>query len=200
MPERYILDTSAILEHPEVLAAIAPNRIVIPKAVLEELERTKLRGTGGLLRQSLEATIKNGARIPNHPSTEALTKIAEDPRARSLAGADLSIAALAFEYSSRMGPKAVVVVTRDRALVKFLESEGVKAWTIAQFLTDKALNQRDEKIEALTKDLVRRQRQYLLLSLVMGILAVFIGNLAFAHIRAFVDAFHIWGCSSQFHA
>lgn len=195
MPERYILDTNAILDNPEVLALSAGKRVIIPQAVMDELGQARMRGARDGLRGSLNSALRKGAHIARDPDASAIAKIVSDPRARGLAGADLSIAALAIDYAARMGPSAVAVVTRDRGLSSFLSSHGISSRPPVEFLKDPSLGQPDKEIQSHTQVLLYRRWAYVLLSAVFGFAGSLLGNFAYSHLRYLAQTFHIWGVS-----
>jgi predicted nucleic acid-binding protein len=192
MPERYILDTNVIIQNPEVLAVSGSKRVVIPKAVVAELGRAKIRGAKEGLRDSLATAISRGAHVAE-PKASEVERIASDPEARGLGGADLSIAALALDYAARMGKSAVVVITRDRLLSLFLSSKEIKTGTILDFLGDASLGKPDEEVESIARQVVRKQKTYLALSIILGFLASLFGNFTYSHLPYLIQTFHVWG-------
>jgi uncharacterized protein YacL len=69
--KRAILDTSAILDRPEVLARVGHGRIVIPEAVFSELTRAKGGRQGDAIGALIQQATARGAKIVPSPRPES---------------------------------------------------------------------------------------------------------------------------------
>lgn len=193
MADRYIIDTNVVLQYPEVLAMAAGKKIVIPQAVLEELQHARLRGVQRGVQDVIAEAIGKGAHVAPTPASIKQEPIASDRAAQRLNGADIAIARIAIDYADRMGTKAVCVVTADRALVEFLGSRGISAISGRQFLTEPSIGKVDKEIEVTAKQIISNQRRYLIISFVLGIVSALFGNFAFSNIKYLITTISIWG-------
>ena len=110
MADRYIIDSNVVLQYPEVLAMAAGKKLVIPQAVLEELQHVRLRGVQRGVQDVIAEAIEKGAHVASVPASVKQEPIASDGAAQRLSGADIAIARIAIDYAERMGPKSVCVV------------------------------------------------------------------------------------------
>jgi rRNA maturation endonuclease Nob1 len=193
MADRYIIDTNVILQHPEVLARTGGTKLVIPQAVLEELQHARVRGVRGGVRDVLAEAIGKGVHVASPPATLKQEWLVSDRNAQRLSGADIAIAQLAVDYAERMGPQAVSVVTTDRALAKFLSSKGIASITGAEFLSEPSLGKADNEIEVTAKTIVSKQRRYVFISFVLGAIASLLGKVAFSKIEYLISTISVWG-------
>ncbi|MCF5894037.1 PIN domain-containing protein [Aeromonas veronii] len=193
MADRYIIDTNVVLQYPEVLAMAAGKKIVIPQAVLEELQHARLRGVQRGVQDVIAEAIGKGAHVAPTPASIKQEPIASDRAAQRLSGADIAIARIAIDYAERMGTKTVCVVTADRALVEFLGSRGISAISGRQFLTEPSIGKVDKKIEVTAKKIISNQRRYLIISFALGIVSALFGNFAFSNIQYLITTISIWG-------
>jgi rRNA-processing protein FCF1 len=191
--QRFVLDTSVLLQHPEILAHGGRRKLVIPEAVLRELSgrgREEPRRAIAYLAQQAAA---RGVHVVATPGGIDHKLVASDPAARRLSGADIDIARIAMDYAERFGPPAVVVVTLDRSLREFLSSRGIKSITGTEFLLDSAGEEPDPEIQKYAKAFSASQRKFAALSVLLGLLSSLLGNLAFAKLSFLVATVSIWG-------
>lgn len=190
---RYILDTSAILQSPEILARATTHKLLIPKVVFEELlarGREQLRSLlGSLINQALEA----GAEITESPSKLREELLASDRNAQRLSGADIDIARTAIGIVEQSGPSSVSVVTLDKALMSFLASRGIPSLTPTAFLSQVSTSTPDEKTLHSAEYLSRSQRRYMIFSALAGALISAVGNVIYSHASYLVSTVSVWG-------
>jgi hypothetical protein len=193
MADRYIIDTNVVLQYPEVLAMAAGKKLVIPQAVLEELQHARLRGVQRGVQDVISEAIEKGAHVAPAPASIKQEPIASDRAAQRLSGADIAIARIAIDYAERTRPKSVCVVTADRALVEFLGSRGISAISGSQFLAEPSIGKVDKAIEVTAKQIISKQRRYLIISFALGIASALIGNFAFSNLQHLIATISIWG-------
>lgn len=190
---RYILDTSAILQSPEILARAATHKLLIPKAVFGELlarGREQFRSLlGSLINQALEA----GAEITESPSKLREELLASDRNAQRLGGADIDIARTAIGIVEQSGPSSVSVVTQDKALMSFLVSRGIPSLTPTAFLSQVSASKPDAKTLDSAESLSSSQHRYMLFSALVGALISVVGNVIHSHLSYLVSTVSVWG-------
>ena len=193
MTDRYIIDTNVLLQYPEVLASARGKRLLIPQAVLKELQSARVLAGRSELQGTVAEALRQGVHIAALPGATEIERIASDATAQGLGGADIDIAVLAIEYVKKMGSNKVCVITADRTLAKFLSSKGIQSVTGPQFLSEQVIGKADIGILNSAKKAVSKQKRYLVISLFLGIGASLLGNMAFAHYRLIIDTFPVWG-------
>lgn len=192
MSKRAILDTSAMLARPEILAHVGNERLLIPEAVVHELTRARSgrasRDIGALVAQ---ATTR-GAKVVK--STAPLSgKLLAASQARGLAGADLEIVQVAIEYVQRLGPLAVLVVTEDQPLQRFLAERDIKSLTAAEFLREPSTNEPDAELQRSAKSLSSSQTRFAIISALVGLASSIVGSFLFANLDRLIGTFSAWG-------
>lgn len=193
MPSRYIIDTNVLLQHPQILSRVGNRKIVIPKAVMEELshrgEGSKWRDIADLILSSIPA----GVKIVNAPVKLENELIASDRNAQRLSGTDLDIARIAIGYAEQQGLEAPCVVTNDKLLAHFLSSRNIKSITGSEFIGESKSDSLNKNIEEKAKQVVSSQKRYLIASFALGILASALGNVIYSNINFLVSTITVWG-------
>lgn len=190
---RYILDTSTILQSPEILARAATHKLLIPKAVFEELlarGRDQLRS---LLRSLINQALEAGAEITESPSTLREELLASDRNAQRLGGADIDIARTAIGIVEQSGPGSVSVITLDKALMHFLASRGISSLTPTEFLSQVSASKPDAKTLNSAESLSRSQRRYMLFSALTGALCSAVGSIIYSNASYLISTVSVWG-------
>lgn len=193
MIDHYIIDTNVLVQYPEVLAMAAGKKMVIPQAVIEELNNRRSRGVRGDVYDVVAQAVNKGLLISTSPN-----KLKEEPAAPEIGryrldGADLELARTAKYYAETFGENSVCVVTADHALSSFLRLYGIKSITGAQFLTEHYTVTPDESIEATARLIIFKQRRYLAISIFVGILSALLGAVVTKYFQLLVSTISIWG-------
>ncbi|MCK4505018.1 MAG: twitching motility protein PilT [Candidatus Aegiribacteria sp.] len=193
MAKRYIIDTNVLIQYPHILARAGSKKIVIPRAVLDELS-TRGRGkrTNGIT-DLIGGAVSAGVRIVNSPQDIKGEMLPSDRNAQRLTGADFDIARIAIKYAEERGQDVPCVVTGDRALACFLSTRGIRAITGSEFLGESKNERLDKKIEKSANDVVSSQKRYLAISFVLGIATSLLGTLAYSNVQRIVSTVSIWG-------
>jgi PhoH-like ATPase len=134
MEKIYVIDTNVLVHDPEALLRFEDNEIVLPIAVIEELDGLK-RGHGEIptsVRQALrlidsfreQGNLSRGVPLPHGGSLRVET--AEEPPGRPRAGADTSIIMTAVRLGAH-SRQPVVLVSKDLAVRIKAEALGVAA-------------------------------------------------------------------------
>jgi rRNA maturation endonuclease Nob1 len=190
---RYILDTSAILQAPEILSRATSQKLLIPKAVFDELiarGRDQLRSlVGSLINQALDA----GVEIVDSPVKIKDELLASDRNAQRLTGADFDIARIAISIAEQDGKSAVAIITLDKALMTFLASRGISSLRPAEFLSQVAASKADPKIQSSAESVTRSQRRYMFYSAIAGAVISVLGNVLYSHSAFLISTASIWG-------
>lgn len=192
-PQRYILDTSALLQHPEILSRAGSRKLVIPEAVLHELSFRGREGARSGIASLIAQASERGAKIVPSPSTLKNDLLASDRNAQRLNGADIDIARIAIDYAEKLLPSAVCVVTSDRALAMFLSSRGIRATSGSEFLAEAAADPPDAELQGSATKFVNLQWRHLTASLVVGALGSLIANLGYSKFSYLVSTISVWG-------
>lgn len=193
MPRRYIIDTSVLLQHPQILSRAGSRKIVIPEAVMEELSHrgqgSKWAGVADLVKSSMHA----GVKIVRAPQKLEHDLIQSDRNAQRLSGADFEIARIAIGYAEQRGSDVPCVVTNDKALAYFLSSRNIESVTGAEFIGESRGDSLNQDIEIKAEEVVSSQRRYLIGSFVLGVFASAVGNLLYSNINLLVSTITVWG-------
>lgn len=127
---RYILDTSAILSRPELLAYTGEHEIVIPDFIAEEVTsrgRPHMRERNNKL---LSAAVTEGVLILSGD------KFKISPRTpSSLSGVDFKLANFVLRFEEHFGKGSNTLVTEDKELLVALRSADVFAITPKELLS-----------------------------------------------------------------
>lgn len=193
MPSRYIIDTNVLLQHPQILSRAGNRKIVIPKAVMEELshrgEGSKWRDIADLISSSISA----GVKIVNAPVKLENELIHSDGNAQRLSGADIDIARIAIGYAEQQSLEAPCVVTYDKTLAHFLLSRNIKSITGSEFIGESKSEFLNRSIEEKAEKVVSSQKRYLIVSFVLGILASAVGSMVYSNLNLLISTITIWG-------
>lgn len=193
MPSRYIIDTSVLLQHPQILSRAGNRKLVIPRAVMEELS---YRGRGSKwsdIAELVTSSIPAGVKIINTPEKLKNDLIQSDRNTQRLSGADLDIARIAIAYAEEQGIDTPCVVTNDKALAYFLSNRNIKSITASEFLGESKSDPINKEIEEKAEKVVSSQRRYIITSFVLGVLASASGNIAYSNIDLLVSTITVWG-------
>lgn len=191
--QHYVLDSSALLHHPEILARAPTKNLVIPEAVRFELSQ-RGRGTArdGILKLIGQA-IARGARIAPSPDKLKEDLLAPDRNAQRLSGTDFDIARVAIDLAERFGASTVALVTHDRDLAAFLSPRGIKTITSIEFLAESSKDTPDADIQSSAKTFLSAQTRHLALSALVSVAFGFLGNVAYSKLPFLVSTFSVWG-------
>ena len=192
-PQRYILDTSALLQHPEILSRAGSRKLVIPEAVMHEMSVRGRDGARSGITSLINQASSRGAMIARSPSTIKNELLASYRNAQRLSGADIDIARIALDYSERLTPSTVCVVTSDRALALFLSSCGIRSISGSEFLSETAADTPDKELQISATTFVKSQRHHLALSLALGALGSLIANIGYSKFSYLVATISVWG-------
>ncbi|WP_236192616.1 PIN domain-containing protein [Pseudomonas glycinae] len=193
MTDHYVIDTNVLIQHPEVLALAAENKLVIPQVVIEELNKRRMRGVPGGVYDVVAQAVSKGALISTSPYQLQEEPIAPERDTYHLDGADIEVARTAKYYAERFGENSVCVVTADHALSKFLSLYGIRTITGAQFLTENLTVKPDRSIEATAKTIVSQQRRYLTISIFSSVFTALSGVVASINFQVLVSTISTWG-------
>lgn len=192
-PQRYILDSSALLKHPEILSRAGSRKLVIPEAVLLELSARGREGARTGITSLIHQATARGAKIVPSPSSIKNELLASDRNAQRLNGADFDLARIASDYADRLTPSAVCVVTSDRALAMFLSSRGIRSITGGDFLGESATDPTDVELQGSATTFIKSQWLHFAASLVFGALGSLIASFAYSNISFLVSTISVWG-------
>jgi rRNA maturation endonuclease Nob1 len=193
MPSRYIIDTSVLFQHPQILSRAGNRKLVIPRAVMEELSH---RGKGSKwadIAELVASSIPAGVKIADAPEKLKNDLIQSDRNAQRLSGADFDIARIAIAYAEEQGIDTPCVVTNDKALAYFLSSRNIKSITGSEFIGESKGDSLNKDIEDKAEKVVLSQRRYIFISFVLGVLASAAGNIVYSNIDLLVSTITVWG-------
>lgn len=193
MPSRYIIDTSVLFQHPQILSRAGNRKLVIPRAVMEELSH---RGKGSKwadIAELVASSIPTGVKIADAPEKLENDLIQSDRNAQRLSGADFDIARIAIAYAEEQGIDTPCVVTNDKALAYFLSSRNIKSITGSEFIGESKGDSLNKDIEDKAEKVVSSQRSYIFTSFVLGVLASAAGNIIYSNIELLVSTITVWG-------
>ncbi len=185
---KYLLDTSVLLQRPEVLAKVRPGLVfVVPGAVLRELQAVGGRRPE---RSNLLSLIRDAIRLGD-------VQVPEEKGASALQGgqglsADVSIALLMAQ--AREAGEDLTLATEDRHLVRaaselgipVLDAAGLDARLGSAPAADEILLKQAQKVRA-------AQRGALLRGLIGGLAAGLLGNVIASKFSLIVSTINVWG-------
>jgi rRNA-processing protein FCF1 len=192
--DRYIIDTNVLLQYPEVLATASSHKLVIPRAVLGELQGAPAMSGHSELNDAISKALRQGVHIAQKVAIPE--GLGAEFAVKGLHGADVQIAALAIDYANKMGPAKICVVTVDRGLSRFLSSKGISSITGPQFLFATHTATIDFDILGSAKKSVSKQRIYVAASFLLGLVASLVGRLSLSHYRSIVQWLSVPGTAA----
>jgi len=190
MPNRYIIDTSSLIQFPQILAHSGNRKIVIPRVVNEELSfqrRNSEKQPWAELITSAKVT------VIAPPDTLKQEPVPSDKNARRLSSGDFEIVRTAIMYTEQQGAESPCVVTEDNALKHFLKMRGIESISGSEFLKTNKRNVTNKVIHDAAKDVVSKQRKQLLVSFSFGVLSTIIGSLVYKYFDVLVTTISVWG-------
>ncbi len=193
MPSRYIIDTSVLLRHPQILSRVGSRKIVIPNSVMEELSHSARGSKWAGVAELVASSIHSGVKIVKAPENLKNEIIQSDRNAQRLSGADFDIARIAIDYAEQRGVDTPCVVTEDKALAYFLSSRNIKSITGSEFLGESKQDSLDKEIEEKADQVVSSQRRHIITSFSLGVVASALGNIIYSNINVLVSTITVWG-------
>lgn len=190
-PLTYIIDSSAIIQSPEVLATARRLKLLIPKAVLSELTGRGREHVRGVIGSLINDALKAGAQIVDAPAKLREEPIASDRNAQRLSSVDMDIARIAVDRAERGMP--VCVVTLDRALIQFLESRSVRSITPTDFLAKERAEPVDQALLSSAQSLNSTQKRYMALSAIVGAAVSLAATAAYLNAARILETVSVWG-------
>lgn len=190
-PVHYLIDTSVVIRHPEVLSLARTRKLLIPDVVIHELTTPRNArvqpGIQNLLNQALEA----GAEVVRSSLNMKLEPDSVAQRLGKLSFADHQIALSAVELVK--AGKSVTVVTYDQALRYLLDSQNVASMSPDKFLALEDEAKPDAAIAAAANTFTAQQNNYVRVS-IFG--ALFVGGIAYAaytYRALLLSTLSVWG-------
>lgn len=193
MIKHFILDTNVLVQHPEVLAMAAGNNLIIPQVVLDQFKQRRSRGVHGDVQEVIDEAIKKGVRIAQAPSQLVKEPVASARDAQKLDHADMEIARIAQYYAELDGKNSVCLVTADKLLAKLLSSYGLRCISGSELLADFQSVEIDKGIEATARNILSKQRRYLITSFILGIVVAVLGTVTFNNLQLLISTISVWG-------
>jgi len=190
---RYVLDTSAILQAPKILAIASTRRLIIPSSVLGELRnrgRDEIRNRISLL---VEQAVIAGAEVSSSPATLKQELLASDRNVQRLSGADIDIARIAIACTESLPPQEVAVVTFDRDLIQYLLSRGIQTISPAELLAQSTKEDPDPQTLISADSFSKFQRRYIVLSAIGASVLFVAGKFVYDHASYLVNTIPVWG-------
>jgi len=190
-PVYYLIDTSVVIRHPEVLSLARTRKILIPDVVVHELMTARNArvqpGIQSLLSQALEA----GAEVVQSSLNMKLDPLSVAQRMGKLSFADHQIALSAVQLIEE--GKAVTVVTYDQALRYLLDSQNVPSMSPEKFLALKDDAKPDEAITAAAQNFTSQQNSYARASIAGALFAIGIAYTAYTYRALLLATLSMWG-------
>lgn len=192
-PQRFILDTSALIQRPEILAQVGRRDIVIPHAVLSEISSRGRREPRAELAALIQDAIARGANLVEPPKNVDFATLATETSAWRLAGADIDIASIATDYAKRFSSSGVVVVTSDRALQAFLLTKGIESITATEFLHYSQTGDLDRELHLKAKSFNNKRFKFSSFSTILAAILSALGQAGFTRISYLATHISVWG-------
>ena len=123
---KYILDSSAILDEPEILAASKSRNLLIPQAVQDELIFQDMSHSRKNISKLIDQAIELGATIVEDTRSSSSHMDRNDPDIPRLSGSDIEVVKLAIAESKKLGKDTVTVVTMNKSMGKYLSQQGIR--------------------------------------------------------------------------
>src|SRR5262245_2303896 len=96
LPIHYLLDTNALLHSPEVLASARRLKLLIPKAVLNELTSRGREHIRNVVSSLISEALNAGAEVVDAPARLRAEPLASDRDAQRLSSGDMDLARTAI--------------------------------------------------------------------------------------------------------
>ncbi|UHC82003.1 PIN domain-containing protein [Pseudomonas sp. NIBR-H-19] len=189
----YVLDSSALVTSPEILAHAHQRALVVPAAVVTELSRRGRESSRNAIVSLIYQAMVNGLEVVDFSKEEDWGLLRVEHEAKGLRGADLELAHTAVKISQREVDSTVVVVTLDRMLERVLSEKGIACETGAQFLASIADRKPDPVVEVSAKSYLSKEALFTSLSALAGVLSSVVSTLGFFNFSDFVETFSVWG-------
>lgn len=189
---QYVLDTSAILQSPEVLARARTHKLLIPSAVVDDLLNRARPEPRSLLSSLLSNALGAGAEVVQGPRDAPNLVSPADRTHYSLDPTDMLIVATAVTLREESGD-SVSVITLDKRLGAFLERNGIAWISPKDFLALDIPKKADSTTLASAASVTRAQSRYLVVSALAGALAALLGRAGYDNIGTIVGTAPIWG-------
>lgn len=187
----YVLDSSAITSKPEVLNRAGATSLVVPEAVLSEMQGRRNGLWSGRLGSLLSQAIKAGLGVIPNPMPVAGDFAPQDRDARMLSGADLDIARVALAFASE--GKRVGVVTLDSVLRRYLEARSVSTFSPEEFLEKTSVAEKgNEELKAAVEQLSNDQVSYLVRNVSAAVLAMLVFAVFWFFREPLLNTLNIW--------
>lgn len=190
---RYLLDTSAILRSPEVLARAKTHELLIPAAVVDELLERARPEPRSMLSSLLSQAMEAGASVVKGPGDAARVVTPADRTSYNLDRSDIEIAATAAMLNEQREGGGITVITLDKKFAAFLERNGIAWIAPSDFLALDPGQKSDQKTLASASSVTRSQRFYIGLSWLGGLGTALVGNIAYDNAQNLLTTAPVWG-------
>lgn len=157
----YVLDSSAIMHNPEILAFARTAKLEIPAAVLDEIRSREGRRLKESISVHLRQALAAGVKVLETPISFAIVRLQDEQLSARLSRVDREIAVAALMHKEE--ETDVCVVTMDKGLFGFLRAVGIRACTPVEFLQEQKRRppKADEALMTSAGVVSKTQRQYL---------------------------------------
>ncbi len=193
MPNRYIIDTSVLIQFPHILSRAGNRKIVIPSAVMEEISMRSHGGRTKGVSDLIASSLGSGVKIVKSLEFLENDLIESDKNAQRLSSVDFEIARIAIAYAKQKGPDSPCVVTEDLALRNFLSTRGIQSISGKQFIGESANEPINLEIKESADQVVSSQKRYIFSSFILGVVTSLLGSLVYSYINLLISTITIWG-------
>jgi hypothetical protein len=193
MPNRYIIDTSVLIQHPQILSRAGNRKLVIPRVVMEELSHRGKASKWADIAELVASSVPTGVKIAEAPQKLKNELIQSDKNAQRLNGADFGIARIAIAYAEEQGIDTPCVVTNDKNLAYFLSSRNIISMTGHEFIGESKGDSLNKDIEVRAVKVVSSQRRYIIFSFFLGVVFTAAGDAIYSNFEVLVSTITVWG-------
>ena len=183
---KYILDASAILDEPEILAVSKTRNLVIPQSVIDELIFKDISNSRMNISGLIDQAIELGAIITDDTRSSTINLDYEAPDVPRLSSSEIEVLKLAVSEAKKLeNDTFITVVTMNRALGKYLsKTKGIRWLEPDHFFREIKADPLDQQVLSSAQSFSREQ----IFSLTLSITAAFI---------LFLTGYALWNWASE---
>ena len=187
----YLLDTNAVLQVPEVLAAARQRKLLIPKSVLAKLATLNRERSRKVVGALVNDAIAAGAEVVETPRHIHCEPLAADLAAHRLTRGAMEVARTAIGLAE--GGKAVCVVTLDKPLGDFLATRKIRSLPPAAFLKEGKSETADAALLTSAKSYAAGRNRYLAINATVGALGALGAGIVYFNAAYLLSTISVWG-------
>lgn len=186
----YILDSSVLIRFPGALSKVGALKIVIPKAVLSEIDLISIKKNSRNMAQVIATAIEAGVQIAS-PKSYRLSNMVKAGQ-HNLSSIDIEIVEIALDMFVDAPQAPPVVVTDDEELSLVLNELGINTKRGREFIAIIKNSKTNLAVQSSVKQLIDFQIGYLLLSVLVGAFITASGFVVYLNATLLAETSTVW--------